>query len=71
MNCTLCGAPIVLVPSAQERAVKYGGTANDYTRLFTSHSSCFLEKRNRDTSAAFAATTHPNGVDHEVHRPTS
>ena len=48
-NCTLCGKPIVLVPSAKERAERYGGKASDYEALFTTHSSCFIEKRNQDT----------------------
>lgn len=49
MNCTICGKPIVLVPSAQERADKYGGTANHYTKLFTEHAQCVIDKRNADT----------------------
>lgn len=50
MNCTICGKPVVLVPSAAERAAKTGETAAFYTRLFTSHSDCFLAKRRRETS---------------------
>lgn len=49
MNCTICTKPIVLVPSAQERADKFGGRASDYTRLFTTHSRCFVAKRNAET----------------------
>jgi hypothetical protein len=51
MNCTICGKPIVLVPSAAERAVKYGGKPSDYTQLFTTHSGCFIEKRSQDIVA--------------------
>ena len=40
MNCLLCGKPIVLVPSAKERADKYGGKPSDYTALFTVHAEC-------------------------------
>jgi len=45
MKCTICKNPIVLVPSAQERANKFGGTPSDYTKLFTTHAACFIEKR--------------------------
>jgi len=51
MNCTICGKPIVLVPSAEERARKYGGKPSDYTRLFRAHTNCALDKRERDTLA--------------------
>lgn len=51
MKCTLCNKPIVLVPSAAERASKFGGTASDYTNLFTEHAACMLAKRTADTSA--------------------
>lgn len=49
MNCTICRKPIVLVPSAAERAAKYGGKPSDYTKLFTTHSECAIEKRERET----------------------
>ena len=49
MDCTICGKPIILVPSAQERAKKFGGKPSDYTRLFTEHTDCFTEKRERET----------------------
>lgn len=45
MNCTICGKPVVLVPSASERAKKFGGKPSDYTKLFTAHAACQLEKR--------------------------
>lgn len=51
MNCTICGKPIELVPSAAERARKYGGTPADYTKLFTTHSGCAIEKREAETLA--------------------
>lgn len=51
MNCTLCGKPIVLVPSAKERADKFGGRPSDYTSLFTQHTSCARAKRDQDTLA--------------------
>lgn len=49
MNCTICNKPIVLVPSAKERAAKYGGRPSDYAKLFTTHSECFVAKRERET----------------------
>lgn len=53
MNCKICGKPIVLAPSANERAAKdvTGKSAAYYTSLFTEHSQCTLDKRNEDTSA--------------------
>jgi hypothetical protein len=51
MNCTICGNPIILVPSAKERAKKdaTGKPASYYTKLFTAHSQCVIEKRERET----------------------
>lgn len=49
-NCTICGKKIVLIPSAKERAAKYGGRPEDYTRLFTAHAQCQIDKRNADTA---------------------
>ena len=50
MNCAICGKPVVLVPSATERAQRYGGTPGDYVRLFRTHTKCTLDKRASDTS---------------------
>jgi hypothetical protein len=47
--CTICGKPIVLVPSAAERARKFGGKPSDYTNLFTTHSQCALRQREEGT----------------------
>jgi hypothetical protein len=57
MNCTICGKPIVLIPSAEERARKdvTGKTAAYYTSLFTTHSACELKKRAEDTRALMKA----------------
>lgn len=49
MNCTICGKPIVLVPSAKERAEKSGGKPSDYTKLFTAHGECQVQKREAET----------------------
>ena len=48
-TCTLCGQPITLVPSAEERSRKTGQPADFFRRLFTEHSACALAKRNQDT----------------------
>ena len=50
MRCIICGKPIVLVPSAKERAAKFGGKPSDYTALFTTHSECALAERAKETS---------------------
>ena len=50
MRCRICGKPIVLVPSAKERAAKFGGKPSDYTALFTTHSECALAERAKGTS---------------------
>lgn len=49
MNCDICGKPIVLVPSAEERARTGGGRPEDYTKLFTTHAQCQIEKNRADT----------------------
>ena len=49
MNCTICGKPIILVPSAAERARKSGGKPSDYTKLFTAHGKCQVAKREQET----------------------
>jgi len=50
MNCTICKKPIVLQPSAEERARKSGGKPSDYTKLFTIHADCQLKARQEATS---------------------
>ena len=50
MNCSICKKAIELVPSAMERAKKYGKTPAYYTRLFTEHAACTLKKRAEDTA---------------------
>ena len=47
MNCELCGKKVVLVPSAKQRAEKFGGQPKDYEKLFPTHTECQL-KRNRE-----------------------
>ena len=50
-NCTICGKPITLYPSAFERARKFGGNPSDYTAICTEHASCVIAKRSADTLA--------------------
>ena len=52
MNCEICGDPVVLVPSAAERAAKNGGTPAYYTKLFPTHTDCQLAKNKAEQSAA-------------------
>jgi hypothetical protein len=49
MNCTICKKPIVLLPSAAERAAKYGGKPSDYIKLFTEHAECVVAKRQAES----------------------
>ena len=49
MKCIHCNKEIVLIPSAAERARKFGGQPSDYTRLFTAHSDCTIKARNEET----------------------
>lgn len=49
MNCTICHQPVVLVPSAAERARKRGETPAFYTRLFTTHADCEIAKRSQSS----------------------
>jgi len=49
MNCTICKKPVVLVPSAAERAAKFGGKPSDYTKLFTAHGECVVDKRSAES----------------------
>ena len=50
-NCTICGKPIILIPSAEQRAAKdvTGKSAEYYRNLFTEHSTCTLFKRAEET----------------------
>ena len=61
MNCTICGKPIVLIPSAAERARKFGGVPSDYTKLFTAHGECQVAKREAETVALMRRITGKKG----------
>ena len=49
MKCSICNLPIVLTPSATERAHRYGGKPSDYSSIFREHARCALDKRERET----------------------
>lgn len=49
MACKYCGRPVVLTPSAAERARKFGGEAKDYVALFPNHGTCVVKARKADT----------------------
>jgi hypothetical protein len=64
MNCKICGKPIVLTPSAEERAAKdvTGKSAAYYRSLFTEHSACSLAKREADTIQLMRRISGKEGV---------
>mgnify|MGYP000004575400 CR=1 FL=1 len=51
MKCTICGKPIVLIPSAKARAAAdvSGKSAAYHRKLFRQHAECIIEKRERET----------------------
>jgi hypothetical protein len=51
VNCLECGKPVVLVPSAAERARTdvTGKPASYYTKLFPRHAACIVAKREKET----------------------
>lgn len=53
MNCTHCGKPVVLIPSAVERARTdvTGKSAAYYTSLFPRHAACELALRENRAEA--------------------
>lgn len=51
MKCTICDKPIILSPSAKERAQKFGGKPSDYTALFTAHAACQVRQRSVASTA--------------------
>lgn len=51
MKCKFCNKDIVLIPSASERAKRYGGKPSDYVKLFTSHPACAIEQQNKEVYA--------------------
>jgi hypothetical protein len=47
-TCTICNEPIILVPSAAERARKFGGRPQDYANAFDQHGTCTVRKRSEE-----------------------
>lgn len=60
MNCLHCRKPIVLTPSATERARKLGGEPEDYSALFTYHAECTLELRAKGVSDLIKRMKEPS-----------
>ena len=48
MRCSICNQEIILIPSAEERAKKYGGTSEFYRKLFTTHGECQVRKNKEE-----------------------
>lgn len=59
-NCTICSKPIVLVPSAAERAAKdvSGRSTKYYTSLFTTHSECAVAQRSEQARQLMVSGQH-------------
>ena len=49
MNCSICSKPVILIPSAKERAKKHGDSPESYTSLFPTHSDCWVAKRSQES----------------------
>lgn len=60
MKCNYCGKPIILNPSAEERAKKdvTGKTAAYYVSLFTIHAQCQVDKREAATLELIRRSNH-------------
>lgn len=56
-TCDHCHKPIVLVPSAEERANKTGYPAQFYRNLFTMHADCTLALRRQQTQDLLMRST--------------
>lgn len=48
-NCDICGKPVILVPSAHERARRYGGSSKEYESIFNTHMGCAIYKRSQES----------------------
>jgi hypothetical protein len=60
-KCTICQTEIILQPSANERARRYGDhPAFHYTSLFTTHPSCLIEQRRRNILSVIEAARLAN-----------
>ena len=61
MNCNICGKPVVLVPSAAERARKSDKPASYYTGLFPTHASCAVKKRTEEAKELMRKINNETG----------
>lgn len=48
MTCRHCQKPVVLHPTAAQRAERYGGTPREYTLLFPNHADCVVKAREQE-----------------------
>lgn len=59
MACPYCGKPVMLHPSAEERARKTGESPQYYRNIFQSHSACIVQARSAQAIALMRTITHP------------
>ncbi len=71
MNCSICRKPIILSPSAAERAAKdaTGRPPSFYTSLFREHTECQLAKRQQETSELMQRIARRQGERHATNQP--
>jgi hypothetical protein len=50
-KCTICNKPIILIPSAAQRAKNSNEPASFYTALFAEHNQCAVKKRSAEATA--------------------
>lgn len=48
MTCRHCQKPVILQPSAQARAERFGGRASEYILLFPNHADCVVKAREQE-----------------------
>jgi hypothetical protein len=65
MTCKYCGKPVVLIPSAAERAQKdvTGKTAQYYRDLFPDHAACVVAERSRQSVELMRSQNGTKRVD--------
>lgn len=68
MNCYHCNQEIILVPSAAERAAKYGGRPENYTNLFRIHNQCQLDLRAQQVSELLQRNREHSHENHNLQR---
>lgn len=68
-KCRICGKPVVLSPSAADRAKKYGGTAEDYYAMFPDHAECVIAKRSAESKDLMRRLTKSNPAKSKIKAP--